>query len=104
MKLFDEVLILVLELFAQKRINRRTLRKYLAEKFFEKTPYSGFDYLILSEIEGFLAEYERGDRNLASVREKAAELSKVATIITEQPTVLLHQEPAYDLEKSRALA
>lgn len=83
MELFDSLLLFILKSFSQKKISTNELREYLAIKFFDEIPTRNLDYILLSEIEGFLSEYERGDRSLASVRQKASELSQAAIVIRE---------------------
>lgn len=97
MELFSNELILVLSLFGRGVINSNQLREYLVERFFSNVPEKPLDRLLLGEIERALAEYERGDRDLANIQKIAADLRSNAILFAQQLGVAGAQEPALAL-------
>lgn len=97
MELFSNELVLVLSLFSRGIIDSNQLREYLAGRFFSDVPERPLDRLLLGELEIALAEYERGNRNLADVQKIAKNLSSSAILIVQQLGVVITQEPVLAL-------
>ncbi len=103
MELFDQQLILILELFARGLLKYRDLREYLAHKLFLESAKHSLDYMLVDEIEFALAEYDNGHCSIKEVRKTAAELTKKAIDVMEK-VAEISQEPFVLPETALALA
>ena len=97
MELFSNELVLVLKLFGRGSVDSNQVREYLADRFFSNIPEKPLDHLLLGELEVALAEYERGDRDLANIRKIAGDLSRDAISIGQQLGIADAQELALSL-------
>jgi len=93
MNLFSDELVLVLSLFSRGAIDSNQLREYLAGRFFSNAPEKPLDRLLIGELEVALAEYERGDRDLANVQKAAQSLRSSAVLLAEELSATIGQEP-----------